>query len=367
MKVIHINSDYGNTIYRSLSKELNNFDIHQRVFRFARPNSNKNEVYDDFVDNRINYKNYERYIFHLKHYKVIKDFLRFYKDESIDLIHAHTLFSNGYVAYNVYKKMSIPYVITVRGTDISVFFKYMKHLKNTGIKILLNSKKIIFLSHAHKSIVLKKYIPAKYRNQIEEKSIVIPNGVDNFYFENINSEKVIKPSRNITIITVAWINKNKNQLNMCKAISILNKKGYNITYRVIGGVENKKDEKLVSKIKNYSFVKLIPRKNKRELLEEYRKADITCLLSYKETFGLTYIESLLQKKPIIYSENRGVDGYFDKKKIGYSANPSSPKDIANKIEKTIKNYVELSSNTSFYWNKFRWDTIAEQIYDIYKF
>ncbi|WP_204206090.1 glycosyltransferase family 4 protein [Mammaliicoccus sciuri] len=366
MKVVHINSDYGNTIYRSLSKELDNFDIQQRVFKFTRPNANKNEQYDDFVDKRINYKNYERYIFHLKHYKVIKDFLEFYENDPIDLIHAHTLFSNGYVAYNVYKKRKIPYVVTVRGTDISVFLKYMKHLKPTAIKILLNSKKVIFLSHAHKTMLIEKYLPAKYRNTIEEKSVVIPNGIDNFYFKNINNEKPIKPITNITIITVAWINKNKNQHNTCKAISILNKKGYNITYRIIGGLENEKNKKLVKKIKNYDFVKLIPRKNKKELLEEYRNADITCMVSYKETFGLTYIESLLQRKPIIYSEKRGVDGYFSKNEIGYSANPSSPKDIANKIEKILENYVKLSNNTRLYDNEFRWDTIAEQIYMIYK-
>lgn len=69
MNVIHINSDYGNTIYKSLSDELFKLGIEQRVFKFVRPNNFPKCKYDDYVDVRLNYNNLDRYFFHIKHKK----------------------------------------------------------------------------------------------------------------------------------------------------------------------------------------------------------------------------------------------------------------------------------------------------------
>ncbi|MGJ5715828.1 glycosyltransferase family 4 protein [Staphylococcus equorum] len=366
MKVIHINSDYGNTIYKALSEKLFNLGIEQKVYKFTRPNLYKGDIYNDYVDVRVNHKNYERYIFHLKHKKVLKDFLNLYKEEKIDLIHAHTLFSNGYIAYKVFKKKNIPYIVTVRGTDISVFFKYMKHLNGTGLRILLNAKEIIFVSPAHKSIIINKYIPKKYKKEILDKITVIPNGIDSYYIENLGPPKTIDFSKEIRIITPAWINNNKNQLNLCKAIQLLNNRGFNIKYSLIGGTENKnKYKKLKEKLDSYEFVEILPRVNKIDLLQEYRNCTITAMVSFKETFGLSYIESLSQSTPIIYSENRGIDGYFEEGEVGYHANPFSIKDIADSIEKTINDYNQLSKNAGKHISEFRWINIAKQIAEIY--
>ncbi|WP_145464814.1 glycosyltransferase family 4 protein [Staphylococcus saprophyticus] len=367
MNLMHINSDYGNTIYKSLSMHLQKLGINQKVFKFIRPKMYKNDIYDDFVDLRINYNNIDRYFFHIKHKKALNDFLNLYKNEKIDLIHAHTLFSNGYIAYKVFKKKSIPYVVTVRGTDITVFMKYMKHLKKIGLRIILNAKQIIFVSHAHKNLVLKKYIPKKYMDIIKSKIVVLPNGIDDFYLENQYSPKKLNSANELNIITVGWINKNKNQISVCKAIRILNNKGYKINYRVIGGMENKdKYGDLINELKDFDFIELVPRKNKYDLLNEYRDADITAMVSFNETFGLTYIESLTQSTPIIYSENRGIDGYFPDGEVGFKASPTSIEDIAEKIEMTINNYNFLSNNSTKKVNEFSWEKISIQLKDIYE-
>lgn len=42
-----------------------------------------------------------------------------------DLIHAHTLFSDGLVAYNIYRRYDIPYVVAVRNSDINFFSSFL--------------------------------------------------------------------------------------------------------------------------------------------------------------------------------------------------------------------------------------------------
>lgn len=366
MLVIHINSDYGNTIYKNLSDRLFELGINQRVYKFVRPNNVPTCYFDDYVDVRLNYKNVDRYFYYKKHIKVAKDFLNYISEKQVTLIHAHTLFSNGYIANEAYKQRGIPYIVTVRGTDISVFFNYMKHLRNLAIQILLNAKRVVFISFAHKNTVFQKYIPARYKDVIDKKTMVIPNGIDEYYFMNKNSFKRVHSNRQITILTAAWINHNKNQVNVCRAIEILRSNGINIKYRIVGGVEKPNTYKrLVKKLKSYPFVEIVPRKNKMELLKEYREADIFVMVSHRETFGLSFIESLLQCTPIVYTRNQGVDGYFVEGVVGYPSLPNSPKDIAFKMNKIIDNYELLSKNSEKETDRFKWEEIALQYKKIY--
>lgn len=53
-----------------------------------------------------------------------------------DLIHAHTLFTNGYSAMKLAEKYDRPYIVTVRSTDINFFFKYFIHLRGFGLGVL---------------------------------------------------------------------------------------------------------------------------------------------------------------------------------------------------------------------------------------
>lgn len=75
------------------------------------------------------------------------------KPEEVDITHAATLFSEGIIAYELYKKYAIPYTVAVRGTDIELYLSKMPHLWSLGKKILQNASQIIFIS----PIIQKKF------------------------------------------------------------------------------------------------------------------------------------------------------------------------------------------------------------------
>ena len=99
MKILHINSYYsGSKFYKNLyDQQLNNgldIDVFVPV-----PTSYK-RLEEDFGPYTIlsaNHGKYDRMLFHLKHYKIYKDIVGKYNIEKYDLIHAHSLFSNGFV------------------------------------------------------------------------------------------------------------------------------------------------------------------------------------------------------------------------------------------------------------------------------
>ncbi|MFH0758703.1 MAG: glycosyltransferase, partial [Bacteroidota bacterium] len=60
------------------------------------------------------------------------------------------------------------------------------------------------------------------------------------------------------------------------------------------------------------------------------------LPSYPETFGIVFIEALSAGIPIIYSENSGIDGYFESYLVGEKVDHRSVSGIRSAIERIIE-------------------------------
>src|SRR5699024_7799915 len=73
----------------------------------------------------VNHRKYDRLFFHLKHYKIYRDIIKSNNLNNFSISHAHSLFSNGYIAMKLKKNFNIPYIVAVRNTDINYFFKKM--------------------------------------------------------------------------------------------------------------------------------------------------------------------------------------------------------------------------------------------------
>jgi glycosyltransferase involved in cell wall biosynthesis len=261
------------------------------------------------------------------------------------------------------KDFGIPYIVAVRNTDVNLFFKRMFHLRWIGLKILENADRVIFLSESYKKEVLEKYVPASKKAEINEKISVIPNGIDDFWFENIGDEKEELQSSNLKFLQIGDIDKNKNIETSVKAIELLIEKGYRVKLDVVGKI---KDQTVFDKIKDLEFVNYLGTKTKEELLELYRNNDIFILPSINETFGLVYAEAMSQGLPVIYSKGQGFDGQFEDGEIGYAVKSSDADDIAAKTIALVNNYNVISSKCIKHCDKFIWSNIGIKYHEIYK-
>lgn len=283
--------------------------------------------------------------------------------ENAGIIHAHTLFTSGYVAWKLSKKHNIPYIVAVRNADVNVFFRYMIHLRNLGMSILLDAKEVVFISPVYKKYVLEKLVPTKYREQIKAKSKVIPNGINDFFLENEYSRPNRNPNdRHIRLLYVGEVNANKNVLTTLKTCEILENKGYEPTLTIVGRISDPKFES----VRENRFVTYYPQSPKEELINHYRQNDIFVMPSFNETFGLVYIESLSQGMPIIYSKGQGVDGYFKEGLVGYHVESTDALDIVHAIERIIADYNSISSRCNNAASTFSWSRISSVYNEIYK-
>ena len=365
MKILHINSYYSvSSFYRNLydKQRENGLDISVYVPVSKAVDISKLQL-GSYTMISANHGKYDRICFHLKHNKIYKDIINKYSLSEYSIVHAHSLFSNGYIAYKIYKKFRIPYIVAVRNTDVNVFFKNMIHLRRLGIKILSNAEKVVFISRPYKEFTINNYVPEKYRKEIEYKSIVLPNGIDDFWLNNKVDKKVPPMNNRINIIYVGVVDSNKNIETTIKACKMLIELGYEVSYTIVGKVVKKKYFDL---IKQHSFIKYIPHCKKEELINYYREADIFVMPSKYETFGLVYAEAMSQGLPVIYTRGQGFDGQFKEGEVGYSVKYNSAKEIVNKIKDILSNYESISKKCIIEVEKFNWNKIECDYKKVYE-
>lgn len=367
MKLLNVNSYYySSTVHYNLKLQLDRCGLKSSTFvpviKNYIPRKECLDTDDKDVVKKECYGKIDRYIFFSKNYKMLKEVQRCFNLKEYDLIHAHSLFTNGFIAMKLKKKYGIPYIVTVRDTDLNVFFKKAYHLRKLGVSILSEANKVFFLSKPYLETTLKRYVKGEAAKEITNKALVIPNGIDEFWLKNINKSKRVPNLDRIRILFVGGINKRKNVVGVINALEILREKGYDVAFTIVG--ENQ-DKEIYSKIMNVDFVNYIPPRNKQELLTIYRSHDIYVMPSFTETFGLVYAEALSQGTPVIYSKNQGFDGQFMEGEVGYSVDPNNHNEIAERIVDVLENYSEISENCVVNSVKFDWNRISHEICSVY--
>lgn len=367
MKILNINSYYySSSVHRQIQIALLDIDINSLTYvplaKGYVPREECKYERKEYIDSTECYSVKDRYIFHIKHQKILNDISKRYDFDQFDWLHAHSLFSNGYIALQIKKKFGVPYIVAVRDTDINTFFKYMIHLRKIGIQILKGAEKVIFLSEPYRNQLIDRYVPAKLKEEIFAKTAIIPNGIDDFWLQNKGYPKMFSKQETLRFLYVGGVNKRKNLMTTIKAIKILQKKGYKVKFTIVGRVE---DKSIYQQIKDLLYVQYISPKSKEELLSIYRANDMFVMPSITETFGLVYAEAMSQGIPVIYTKEQGFDGQFNEGEVGYHVDPLNPEDIVDRILDIIHNYERLSQNCIEFCDRFNWTSIVKEYDFIY--
>lgn len=382
MHILHISNDFGGTeVYKNLYQHLDSLGIKQTVFVPLNPRVSNRKGNHDFEfktdGSKIIYSHsqkwYHRYLYESKILGVVKDLKKLVRLDEISLIHTGTLCMTGAVAYEIHKKTKIPFIVSVRNTDINTYFKKMWWKKKYFNSILSNASTVVFISPQYRKDCFNYHFDKSVVNQIELKTKVIPNGIDPYFFHNREyiPKTLHKP---IEIVFAGGFKNNKNLLRLIQAVEILKGKKYDVKLTAIGrSLPNRKVSgdylNLLDKAtEGKDYIQLLDFKQKEGLCQIYKTMDVFAMTSIHETFGLSYVEALSQGLPIVYTKGQGFDGFYDDGKVGYGVNALDVEDIARGIESVVENYIRLAQNvvqlplSEF----FDWNTIANSYYNLYK-
>ena len=364
MRTLHINANYLYTnLHQCMVRALTEQRIDNQVFVPIHTHNNLVVTPDENVKVSLCYKKWDRFFFYKKQKKIRKALEANISVNDFDLLHAYTLFTDGNCAYELSKKYGVPYVVAVRNTDINTFFKWMPHLRGRGVEILANAKAIFFLSESYKKQVFNNYVPAALQGALEAKTYVIPNGIDDFWLENLQTEQRKSCHDTVRLIFAGRVDANKNIKTTQAAMKVLRDRGCCTYLTVVGKVA---DKAVYNQIIQDEHTTYIPPKDKHELIHIYRDSDIFVMPSHTESFGLVYAEAMSQGLPVIYSEGQGFDTQFPEGTVGFHVSAYDPKSVADGIEKIIDSFDVISARTTINARKFNWEDIAKRYIAIYQ-
>ena len=358
--ILHLAPDYINKpLYQHLLKALETHDIAREQYVYACDNAvHQIDVIPDNVHVVLrSFSALERLLFFPKQRYLLNDIESVVPFDKVQLTHAHTLFSSGYMAYRLHQKYGIPYIVAVRNTDVNVFFKHMPHLRHIGREIAAHAQKIIFISPAYQKQVIGQYLPDKWK----DKSIVIPNGIDPLFLES-NSRHSL--SDTIRLIYVGRIEKAKNVHTLIKVVDTMIQEGLKVQLCLVGSMVEPAYKSLIEKRNDY--IEWHDQCPKEQVLTYLRQNDIFVMPSYKETFGLVYAEAMSQGLPVIYTRGQGFDGFFKEGEVGYSVSPDHVDEIIDRIIRIAQDYDKSSLRCVQYASQFDWKQIAKEYNTIYQ-
>jgi glycosyltransferase involved in cell wall biosynthesis len=371
MKVVHISFDYPDRIDINKTKAVENLVASQNssecvVFslnRSANPFKNYTTVKNSNVFSmRVFGLPYGIFLF-LWMYAAYRRIYKIIIAEKIapTLIHGHKLAFEGIVAFLLSGKLNIPYILTIRGDSDMKLFKHKPTYRFLFKTIANHARKIIFLAPwAIKKA--REYLG----NNLSEKSVVIPNIIS---IKPMPCNGSVKENKFLTVLN--FNNFRRKRINdIIKACDHVFSKYSDYSVDIVGdGKYKNRVKKFIQKANHSSKFRLIGRVEHGDLLNMYMSYKGFILPSYPETFGLVFIEALVGGVPIIYAKNAGIDGYFNKWKVGVRVQQNSIDDIIAAIESIIEQQdkftEEINKMTmSGYLKKFSKNFVAKQYNEV---
>lgn len=299
------------------------------------------------------------YFMYLGLKKLVK---RIYQEFEFDLIHAHVALPDGHAAFMLKKEFDVPTVVTVHGQDFQSTIHLGEKCRNRLCQVLSGTDKIITVSNKLKNIVKDQAFSSKIS--------VINNGIDLgecTYMSSANNNKAnIKK-----IISVSNLKKTKGIDINIKALSHLAQKYPELKYYIVGdGEERLNLENLVTSLNLQDKVVFLGKLAHPEALSQMGEADIFCLPSWQEGFGVVYIEAMAQGVPVIGVQGEGIEDVITHGSNGLLVRPHSVEDVVEVLETLISDPVYAKSlaekGREKVRNEYTWDQNAKKTIELYK-
>ena len=279
-----------------------------------------------------------------------------------DLIHVHNAFPDGYAGLRLSHDFGKPFVVTVRGTDIDITSK-----RNGRCCRLLKS----VMSGADKVIAPTDRISNAVHNCYGVASNTICNGIDLSEICSDGKDIVNRHSVSTILMSASQLLPTKGiDLNI-QAIAKLKAKNINLTYLIIGdGPARKRLESLVQELNLRGTVKFMGALSHSEVMKFMLTCDIFTMPSWRETFGLVYLEAMAHGKPVVGCIGQGMDKIITEANAGLLAEPKDIQSLVNALQFLIDNPSDAQAmgerGRKLVFENYSHTKNAEKTMEIYK-
>ena len=244
--------------------------------------------------------------------------------EENDIVFARFSGETGKMAVRLCRKMKKPYIIECVGCYWDSFSNYGWKGKILAPYMYLSTRKLI-KNAPYVVYVTNKFLQKRYPNtgkSIAASNVELRPMTEECLKARIEKIKTKEKNEPTILGTAAAIDvPYKGQAYVIEAISILNKKGYNFEYQVIGTGDKSRLENLASKFGVLDKVKFVGVLKQDKVFDWMDTLDIYIQPSDQEGLPRALIESMSRACPAIGSTTAGIpellapEAIFTRKKV----------------------------------------------------
>lgn len=369
MNVLHICCNYADSsVYETVFGRMAEDGLAQQVYvpekRRADMGKRMHREKHLSVHYSLIVRPWDRVLYYTKGRRASADLPKHIDLAGVELAHAHTLFTDGAIAYRLHRQVGLPYVVSVRGTDLEYFFPLMPHLRGYGLRILEEASAIHFLSPASREKLFARYVPAELRERLMAKAHVIPNGIDADWFTD--TPKTYRAGEPVRLSFAGKLVKYKYPMRAVEAMRqlrrMLPETGVSLHFAGDGPLRaeleacpESRDGRLV----------LHGKLDKAALRDFYDASTLFLMPSTRESFGLVYLEAMSRGLPVFYVRGQGFDGAFPPEAVG-GAIGGDPLEMAEKMAGALSRYDAISAHNIRAVRAYDWDAVAQRYRALYR-
>lgn len=362
-----------------VSRELTHIYFHLNYIKHLIEQGNEvhiaceiNKSTNDFEECGIKLHNisFARKSISMKHKIAYKQLKNLYKYENYDVIHLHTPIA-GFIGRLAAKNTDSKIIYTAHGLH---FFKGSPAINWilyyplekiaamwTDVMILINREDYDLVK---RKFVLRNNGEIYYVNGVGIELELFENK-DRLLIENYKNELKICES-DMIISCVAELNKNKNQIQLLKALNE-SKNKENITILIIG--EGNERENLINYCNEYGLDKVKFLGYRRDVFNLLAISDILVLVSHREGLPKSLMEGMASSLALLGTNTRGIRDIIRDGINGYVVETGDYKTLSEKIDDLYEDKEKLSrmkKESHLLAKQYKIEFITEQLDEIYK-
>ena len=277
------------------------------------------------------------------------------REPQVDLLHAHTGKRLGGIVRTAARLRGIPYVITLHGGHYDIPAGQMQQMLAPIRKslewgkpfgALFGSRRVLQDAAAVLCVGENEYRAA--RAALPEQRIeLLPNGVDSEFFSDGDGDLFRKrydiPAGRRIILCVSRIDYQKNQLALVKALPDILQQQPDAQLVLVGPVTIESyQRKLLQRIERLGLqgrVNLIPGLTADDplLRGAYHAAEVFCLPSLHEPFGIVVLEAWAAGLPVVAARVGGIPSFTRHGEDVLHADPEQPATLARQLLGVMNN------------------------------
>lgn len=287
--------------------------------------------------------------------------------ERLDILHVHYAIPHASVAYLAQqilksRKIKLPYITTLHGTDITLVGQDPS-FEPVIFFSLNNSNAITSVSESLRKDTLKRF---KIANDVK----VIPNFIKIADYESnsgsCHRKNFAQPNEKI-LIHISNFRKVKRVEDVLRVFDVVRKTIPCKLILVGDGPERPAIDKLCRELNTCSDIISVGKiANPKEVLAI---ADLFVLPSETESFGLSALEAMAMKVPVISTNTGGIPELNIHGKTGYMSNVGDYEDMAKNVIELLgdeNKFQQFRANAFEQAKNFDIDTVLPMYEQLYK-